>query len=197
MAPYIYKASQLLQSTLPIQANFRMILFETTASIFEVMWDVALAYFVIRISFVYYIVTFLSFYLVAFIRGSIDLPLDVLSHSSFAVNLLTIALISRILISYYKIPRFASFRLGIGVVAMCFMVVTDICTSPAMYKQGWSSRQWYTRSINMANEVLRLLVLTLMPTVWMLGQSIWDEAREVQKHGQDKKDITEPMVAEL
>jgi hypothetical protein len=170
-----------------------MILFETGVSIFEVMWDVALAYFVIRISFVYYIIIFLSFYLVTLIRGSIDLPLDVLSHSYFAANLLIIGLISRLLISYYKIPRFASFRLGIGVVAMCFTVVTDICTSTAIYKQRWGFRQWHTERINMAKEVLRLLIITLMPAVWILGESSWDKVRRFRKKGLIKGVLLNPL----
>jgi hypothetical protein len=170
-----------------------MILFETGASIFEVMWDTALAYFVIQISFIYYIATLLTFYLVGFIRGSIDLPIDVPSHSYFAANILIIGLISRVLISYYNIPRFASFRLGIGVVAMCFTVVTEICTSTAIHKQRWGFRQWHTERINMAKEVLRLLIVTLMPVVWILGESSWDKVRSYRKKGLKRGVLLNPL----
>ena len=174
-----------------------MILFETGASVFEVMWDVALAYFVIRISFVYYIVTFLSSYLIALIPKSIYFSRNVLDPSSFTANLLTIALISRFLILYYEIPRFASFRLGIGLMAMCFMVVTEICTSTSMHRQGWSYKQWYTGSLNMTKEALRLLIFTTMPTIWILGERLWDGTRKLQESGPDKKNITVPMVPDL
>ena len=79
---------------------------------------------------------------------------------------------------------------------MCYMVVTEICTSTSMHKQGWSYKQWYAGSLNMTKEALRLLIFATMPTIWILGESLWDEARKLQKSDPDKKNIIVPMVAE-
>jgi len=48
--------------------TFNMILFETSTSVFELMWDIALALFIIRISFVYFLLSFLTGCIIAYFR---------------------------------------------------------------------------------------------------------------------------------
>ncbi|KAK4193304.1 hypothetical protein QBC35DRAFT_481176 [Podospora australis] len=96
-----------------------MILFETTESVIEVLWDVALAFFVVRLAFIYALLTFgttalLSYVLLPqlqFANGSAHFAPQVL------LNLAASVMWARYTVAKYEIPRVVGFRLAIGVLA--------------------------------------------------------------------------------
>jgi len=108
-----------------------MIIFETTESVIEILWDVALAFFASRIALIYFALSFTS---AALLGYSFPLLLDLLNNnlpltpqlSMIITSLLMLAIPpihSRIIIQRYEIPRVATFRLAIGAVALVLMVL--------------------------------------------------------------------------
>jgi hypothetical protein len=101
------------------------ILFETTDSVIEVLWDVALAFFVVRLALLYAGLTLLSTWSLLYLVHHLPAPLQ-LSHCapSLANNahLLTFVLTSicsfsaaLFLARHYEVPRVWAFRLAVGV----------------------------------------------------------------------------------
>ncbi len=108
-----------------------MILFETTSSVIEVLWDIALAFFVIRLAAIYALLNFLSLTILhycapylseclAFATTNIPTASKMAAAKSPLLMFLTLAstaICARYLIAHYEIPRVGGFRAAIGVVA--------------------------------------------------------------------------------
>jgi hypothetical protein len=107
-----------------------MILFETSTSVFELLWDIVLAIFVIRIAFVYTLLSFGSGALIAWFRIAQLMPINHLTQPQSELItlpfwLLAITLWARFIIVTYEIPRVGGFRLGIGMLALVFMLFAE------------------------------------------------------------------------
>ncbi|OAA68461.1 hypothetical protein SPI_00656 [Niveomyces insectorum RCEF 264] len=129
---------------------FNMFLFDSTESVVEVLWDIALAVFVVRVAFVYAAVVALSTavlawaahaglpYLVASVpHAAAGAPTTTATTVTFAghggpvglalsstASLLLVAVCNYlVIIAYYKAPRGHSFRLAIGATAAAYVVL--------------------------------------------------------------------------
>ncbi|KAK3956311.1 hypothetical protein QBC32DRAFT_251158 [Pseudoneurospora amorphoporcata] len=135
------------------------LLFETTDSIIEVLWDIALAFFVIRISFYYFLLTFLSSLILSYLAYAELLPITTPAHflsfspASEPVNnhilltwtiLLTItsAIWAHLVLRHYEVPRVAQFRLAICSMALAFMVSAEMVVAFALYEEGYGGWVW-------------------------------------------------------
>lgn len=92
-----------------------LILFETTESVIELLWDIALAFFIVRLAFIYFILTFLSGIAITYLPLAAPLLAPLLLLSS--------ALTASFTVSQWEVPAVAGFRLAIGGVAGVFMAV--------------------------------------------------------------------------
>lgn len=165
-----------------------MILFETSTSVFEIMWNIALALFIIRISFVYCTLTFLTGCLLTYLRTTHAHQFPILRSlvSPLSMAIMT-AFWARVIIVYYEIPRVRGFRLAIGLLALLFMVVADAVAGLVMYEEGWSRRNWVWRGevLDAARGLLGFGVFALMPLLLMVFEGVTDEIGETS-HGREK-----------
>jgi hypothetical protein len=169
-----------------------MILFETSASVFELMWDIALVIFIIRIAFVYSTLTFLASCLSTYLRSSPSLFVQLPSALFFPLNILVISFISRLLIQFYEIPRVKGFRLAIGLMGLFFLVVSDAVAGMVVYEKGWGAWAWRTGRTDVVEGLLGLVVFALMPALWMLGEGLTDEMGELgTAHGHERKRVVD------
>ncbi|KAK0746076.1 hypothetical protein B0T18DRAFT_390580 [Schizothecium vesticola] len=94
-----------------------MIPFETTDSIIEILWDLALAFFVLRLGLIYLLLNALSA-TALFLLSHYDIfPVPPPPTTTLLYLALAAALWTRLLVVRYEVPRVGLFRLGIGAVA--------------------------------------------------------------------------------
>jgi hypothetical protein len=171
-----------------------MILFETSASVFELMWDIALALFIIRIAFFYFALTFASSLIHTFIRTSNVAPYNHLTGPpaevlAFPLQLLSIMLWARYTIVVYEIPRVAGFRLAIGILASIYMVIAEMILGFILKQEGYRKWIWDTDFWSAGLGILSLLLFAMMPRLLMVLEK--DERRnEETYHGHETKPIT-------
>ncbi|KAK0655709.1 hypothetical protein B0T16DRAFT_384533 [Cercophora newfieldiana] len=119
-----------------------MILFETTESVVEILWDVALAFFVARLAVVYFLLNFLSALALSYLVLSAKTPvahLVTLQNPEVLLPFLlgSAILWARILVVKCEIPRSGAFRLGVGGVALGLMVAVEAVVAWIGYEEGW------------------------------------------------------------
>ncbi|KAA8564280.1 hypothetical protein EYC84_011224 [Monilinia fructicola] len=113
------------------------------------MWDLALAFFIVRIAFIYFILTYLSSLFLSFIRLNQIIPYNHLTAPAreliaFPIYILTVALWARTVIVYYEIPRVAGFRIAVGLVAGSFMVIAELVGGFILWEEGYKEWIWET-----------------------------------------------------
>jgi len=172
-----------------------MIIFETTESVIEILWDVALAFFASRIALIYFTLNFTSGLIIHYLLHH---HLLLAPHSSMMMiitSLLMLAippLYSRMIIQRYEIPRVGVFRLAIGAVALVLMVLAEGFVSWVGQEEGW----WNLRSslsIGNASSGVRMMMLlgwlawyALMPFGMMFL-----ERREEEEKEEEEKEVRE------
>jgi hypothetical protein len=172
-----------------------MILFETSTSVFELLWDIALALFIIRISFFYFLLSFASGALITFFRISRLQPINHLTQPQSEIICLPLFLIfntlwARFIIVNYEVPRVGGFRLAIGGLALGFMLVGELLGGVWMYEKGWTEWIWETDLLAASLGAGVLVLFALMPLLLMALEGETDEIRETY-HGHENK----PVVA--
>lgn len=171
-----------------------MILFETNTSVFELMWDIALAIFVIRISFSYFLLSFATGCVLVYFRLTELQPIYLLTQPqsellTLPIWLLFITLWARYMIVSNEIPRVAGFRLAVGLVALVFMVGAELVGGLFMYEKGYSSWIWETDIYAASAGAVVLLLFGLMPLLLMGLEKKTNEMGETY-HGYEKKAVT-------
>ncbi|EFX03436.1 hypothetical protein CMQ_364 [Grosmannia clavigera kw1407] len=140
------------------------VVFESTESVIEILWDIALAVFVIRLAFIYVALTAVVVVLFGWATSGL-LPLSVhlpdalakaiaacspsVSAASAERTLTIVALVlpavaipalcARLVNGYYRIPRVASYRLAIGLMSLVYVVLGSLLASlvlPAHMRHG-------------------------------------------------------------
>jgi hypothetical protein len=119
-----------------------MNLFETTESVIDILWDVALAFFIARLACIYFFLNFISALALSALVFSAQTPVTHLVTWQNPEVLLpfllgSAALWARVLIVRYDVPRSAPFRLGIGAVALGLMVFVEGLVAWVGYEEGW------------------------------------------------------------
>ncbi|TVY49385.1 hypothetical protein LOCC1_G000856 [Lachnellula occidentalis] len=180
-----------------------MLLFETTSSVFEVMWDIALALFVIRIAFVYFLLSFTSGVIVVYFRLTEIMPLHHLTQpqselTTLSIWLLAVTLWARHTTVAYQVPRVGGFRLAIGALAMVFMLCAELVGALVLYEKGCMDVAWIwqTDALAAVMGVGSLALYGLMPWLLMKVEQESDGLGETY-HGHEKKPIVAavPTVA--
>ncbi|KAJ9157402.1 hypothetical protein NKR23_g61 [Pleurostoma richardsiae] len=175
-------------------------LFETTESVIEVLWDIALAIFITRLAFIYFLVTSASVGLLAFLASKDYLPylseLTATPHSSLlalsAATVLLSVVWARFVVTYFEVPRVLSFRLAIGGVALFFAAAAASLAGCVIYGKGqgaWASAEaggpagaaWGATGVAFA----------VMPVLSMLTEARQPAAGGYQStsHGHENKSI--------
>jgi hypothetical protein len=146
--------------------------FETTESVIEILWDIALAFFIVRLAIVYFALAFSAGVLFSYLTYARLLPL---SHATatqstllmIPLQLLVTLLCARFIIVYYEIPRVGGFRLAIGGLAMVFMLCAELLVALFLREEGYAKG---IDEMDLKQIMLyagSLLVYALMPTVLM------------------------------
>ncbi|KAL2260722.1 hypothetical protein VTK26DRAFT_5204 [Humicola hyalothermophila] len=125
------------------------ILFETTDSVIELLWDVALAFFVVRAALLYAALTFATTALAVAVllvpHPSPPPPFSFLASWSDRVSppapaalllLASSALWARYVVRRLEIPRVLTFRLAVGAVAALVIVLVEAIVGMVLYEAG-------------------------------------------------------------
>jgi len=171
-----------------------MILFETNTSIYEILWDLTLATFMIQIAFVYFVLSFISGCFLTYLRISTLQPIYLLTQpqAEFFVLpfwLIFITLWARFVTVNYEVPQFAGFRLVIGGLAAVFMLGFELVGRVFLYEKGYSKWIWETDFVAAGVRAAVLVLFALMPTLLMRMESKPAEDGETY-HGHEKKSIS-------
>ena len=173
------------------------VLFETTDSVIEVLWDVALAFFVVRIAFVYFALTCVSGLAASYLFYQRLLPVSHLTTPQTELALLPLMLVlttlwSRFIIVSYEIPKVTSFRIFIGTTALAFMVLAEFITGLVLYEGGHGD--WILKTDVPAGlaSVGVLIAFGLMPRIMMSFEGKPDDIGETS-HGHEKKSVVDAM----
>jgi hypothetical protein len=170
-----------------------MILFETSTSVFELLWDIALALFIIRLAFFYFLLSFGTGCIIAYFRISQLQHIQLLTQPqseliTLPIWLLFFALWARFMIVNYEIPRVGGFRLAIGALALVFMLAAELLGGIVMYEKGWTEWVWETDPLAASMGAVTLLLFGLMPLLLMVFEAETDELGETS-HGHENKPI--------
>lgn len=162
-----------------------MAIFETATSIWELMWEVALVYFIFRISFVYCALTLTGCGTLIYLYKSASIAdyLPPLLLSPFII--LTITIISRLLIYYYEIPRVLGFRLAIGLLALILLVLSYALVCAITSMEGLNCFPEQAGKAVTMNDLIILSGFVLMPAFWILCEDTSD--RQEEPVGRDQK----------
>ena len=150
-----------------------MVLLEETMSVFEFLWDIAFALLVLRLAFFYYCLTFITGCILGFIRLGILVSLCRLREPmaelvEMPFMLLAIALWARFMVSKFEIPRVAWVRLAVGLLALMFLLVTEVVGRVIMYEEGWRRGKSQEDFMAVGAFTTSLIIFGLMPWILML-----------------------------
>jgi hypothetical protein len=174
-----------------------MILFETSTSVFELLWDIALAFFIIRLSFFYFAFSFTTGLLITYFRLSRLQPINHFTQPQSELITLPLFLFfntlwARFIIANYEVPRVGGFRLAIGGLALVFMLMGELIGGMVMYEKGWTEWIWETDYVAGGLGAGVLLLFGLMPFLLMGIEGQTDEMGETY-HGHENKPIVDAV----
>jgi hypothetical protein len=155
------------------------VLFETTESVIEDLWDIALAYSIVRLAFVYFLSTFVSWISLSYLYTTYHglLPARLFSTMTTTTRspeieaevvlapaiLAFCAIWARFIVAHYEVPRIRGFRLATGLVALVFMVAADGLTAFVLYVRGHHVGKWILPHPSRLTAMLLLAALALSP----------------------------------
>lgn len=153
-----------------------MIPFETTDSIIEILWDLALAVFVLRLGLVYFLLNALSTAALVLLPHYNMLPTPQLPQTTAPLSLaLFSALWTRLLVVRYEVPRVALFRLGIGAVAAGLGLVG--------VGVGWEVVGWKGMGMGWGEVVGLAGWVGAMPVAQMVGEGVGEKMPRMRGMG--------------
>jgi hypothetical protein len=175
-----------------------MILFETTESVIEVLWDIALAFFVVRLALLYAVLTFGSVLTVELLLHRLP-PTSALSVAApdkgrllLPFLLLTVSTIwARFLVAHFQVPRNVPFRLAVGVTAAALGMIGESLVRLVLYEGGWWSVGEWMR-VGWKVWAPMMMAFAVMPAVQMAFEKGWEaveEEVEELRHRHAKKSI--------
>jgi hypothetical protein len=172
-----------------------LVLFETTESTLEILWDIAVAFFIVRLAFIYFALTFVSGAALVYLAYNCPHLLPSTTHlvtpqpevvlAPFL--LLSSALWAYVVVSRYEIPRATGFRLAMGGMALLYMVVADAVVGLGLWEEGygkWMGERVWWKCCGL------LAAFALMPTVLMAFEAKpagRGEERTSHGHGHEEK----------
>ncbi|KAK3694593.1 hypothetical protein B0T22DRAFT_477333 [Podospora appendiculata] len=173
------------------------VLFETTESVIEVLWDIALAFWIVRIGFIYFALNFLSGIFITYLTYTQMAPVSYLTTPQSGLYLMpflfvSAALWARYIIVAYEIPRSATFRLAIGATGLVFTVLAEGLVGLVLYEEGLG--RWILDVDRQAGIIFAALLLgyAVMPALQMAVESKQEPYGET-KHGHEKKKVVDAV----
>ena len=171
-----------------------MNLFKTTASVFEPIWDFVIAFYIVRLAFFYFGLSFLTSCIIGYFRVFNVAPLSYFTHHQSALItllfwIMTFCFWARFLIVAYETPRVGVYRLAIGGLTFILMLIAELATGIFMYEKCWKTWIWETNMIVTLTGSIVLVVFALMPLL-LMGFTTAFEAQRKTIHGHEKKSIT-------
>jgi hypothetical protein len=159
-----------------------LLLFETTESIIEVLWDIALAFFIVRLAFIYFLLTLVSGAAITFL----PLPSSLLTPSLLLLS----AISASFLVSHYEIPPVTGFRLAIGCIAGLFMTLAEGVLGLGMGKAALGLGE----DTGYGTMMTCLAVFSSMPNLLMLleKREAGEQKRETW-HGHEEKSVVDAV----
>ncbi|EQB53459.1 hypothetical protein CGLO_06813 [Colletotrichum gloeosporioides Cg-14] len=152
-------------------------LFETTDSVIEILWDVALAFFVVRIAWTYFLLTFSTSALLSWVickYPELLLPASKQHLTTSEAELMLIPLQAivgvvwaRYVVVAYEIPRVAWFRLAIGGLAAFLLFAAEALLGLVLYEEGYGDWIRETDGTAWLASAGLLGAFALMPTALM------------------------------
>ncbi|KAH7369001.1 hypothetical protein B0T11DRAFT_69239 [Plectosphaerella cucumerina] len=110
-----------------------MQLFDNTATIFEMLWDIALAYFVIRLGAIYALLVFTSSAAISFISGwAQQHPVPQIASLLFVAQLTSTVACALFINTYHDIPQNWRLRAGVGGVGAILVTVATTMLKPTV-----------------------------------------------------------------
>lgn len=152
-------------------------LFETTDSVIEILWDVARAFFIVRIAWAYFCLTFATGTLLSWVickhQGRL-LPVSKQHLTTPETELMLVPLQAvigiiwaRYIVVAYEIPRVAWFRLAIGGLASSFLFTAEALLGFLLYEEGYGNWIWETNGKAWLAFAGLLGAFALVPTAMM------------------------------
>lgn len=179
-----------------------LVLFETSESVIELLWDIALAFFILRIALAYFALVFASSILLSYALSDHLVPTTLLSptlaHSELLAlgsQALLMAFWARFAVVYFEVPRVLGFRLAIGFVAAAFLFAAEALVAFCASEQGlggWMSGMEPAARLTWLG---LLAAFALLPSLMMAAEKpVVDECEKCHytatSHGQEKKPVT-------
>jgi hypothetical protein len=164
-----------------------LVLFETSESIIELLWDIALAFFIVRLAFIYFMLTFTSGAAITYLAYNYPEFLPLLAP----VLLLLSALCAYVVVLLYEIPRAMGFRLATGAVALVFMLLAEAMVGLGLWEGGYG--KWISERVGLGFGAL-LAAFALMPFILMAFERKPKGERELKtSHRHEKKSIVDAV----
>ena len=175
------------------------VLFETSESVIEILWDVALAFFIVRLAFIYFLLNFATgagLTYVAYNYPSLLPKTHSLVTPQSEVVLAPFLLLSSVfwahfVVSRYEVPRITGFRLATGGAALVFMLLAEGVVGLGLWEGGYG--RWMSEKIGMRFGLgfgALLAAFALMPTFLMAFEPRPARAGEGKtSHGHEEKSI--------
>jgi hypothetical protein len=178
-----------------------MILFQSAASVFEILWDIVLVLLLFRISFLYFALTFLTGCILGYLRVTYLIPsLGIDSRTGELIEmpfmLLSTVVWTKILMTRFDIPAAWDLRLIIGFMAAGLMLVAELIGSIILYEGGWREVMIRRDPVVGSTFAFVLVLFGLMPWIFMQLE-LRDKANRTASATSDMKDalITERWVS--
>jgi len=162
------------------------VLFETTESVFEILWDIALAVFIVRLAIIYALLAFTLSTLLSYLSFANVLPTD--GVGLLVLHVLLAMACARFFVNYHGIPRTGGFRLAIGALGALVVTGVDLLAAGFLYEIGESKLITWWRG----NAGAVLLTIALAPFLLMLCEGHPSELHDAA-HGHGRKTVTEAM----
>lgn len=173
----------------------------TPESIFEVLWGVTIAYFVVRTALLYSALTIASTFAARLLVLAVSRPLGlrIADHPAvtvFAVYVMFFFIPARSLMVACGVPRSLAFRLGIGAVTYGLLRLVDVVFGFGPLGDGrglWGTASGYTERLAPAI----FGGISLLPVTMMFAESMADEKRKGRKRAGKEVEGERSLVKEL
>jgi hypothetical protein len=156
---------------------------ESSLSVFELLWNVAVSLLVLRIAFFYYGLTFFTGCVFGSIRLGVLVPMyhfrqPIAELIEMPFMLMAIAFWARFTVTKYEVPKVAWLRLTIGLLGLVFMVTTEVVMKRML--SGQSSTESKSKIDILARVAfgISLVIFGLMPWLVMVSSDdkiIWED----------------------
>jgi hypothetical protein len=151
----------------------KMIIFETSMSAFELLWDISIAILILRLAFFYYALTYLTGFILGIVRVGIFVrsyhygaPIAELIEMPFM--LLGITFWAMFVVIKFDIPKVAWIRLAIGLLGLAFLLATELIGRIIVYGDAWPASMSKTEILAKGAFAALVIMFGLMPWLVML-----------------------------